>query len=863
MQSNNLQIAPQGVRPVVHASQFDDGRQIKFKLYDGSTAYTPPVGATINVEGIKPDNHGFSYACTWSGNEVTFALTQQMTVIAGTVNCELRILDGDDSNIGTLNFILDVESSPINENTIISDTELPVVIALATAQVEEAEAWAVGTKDGTPVTSDDPQYNNSAKYWANQVGGQTQGAEAWAVGTKDGVPVTSDDPQYHNNSKYYAEQASTAASGVDAYALKAEGYAIGKQNGTPVSSGSPYYHNNAEYYAGQASSSATAADSAADRAEAAVINEPYIGANGNWFVYDFSTQAYVDTNVDATGPAGADGEDGAPGATGNGIASITKTGTSGLVDTYTILFTDGTSTTFTVTNGANGTGSGDMMSADYDPNSTVKNDGGIVAYVADQLSGFSTNLSGLSDVDLTNLSAGQTLTYDSVNQKWVNTSLATVATSGSYNDLSNKPSLATVATSGAYSDLSGTPTLATVATSGAYSDLSGTPTLATVATSGDYGDLLNKPTLGTAAAKASTNAVTQSSTDLVESGAVYTEINSLNSALSNKADNSKAYQTDDTTETVLASDDVLPFYDTSATAKRKMTVQKFGEQLISNPNLLDNPWFTVNQRGANSFTGGNSWEYGFVDRWMCRNLTASLNNDGSVSLAYSGSGVQSFLQKMDSELANKLVGKVCTISFLFGDDSIVSKSFKFPAVNTTTNIFLDNIHELFCVYVGNAGFDLRNNKGEAQTITIKAMKLELGTVSTLAMDTAPNYATELLKCQRYFVRHTFNTSSGFNYMDAYNTSNANMLFPLPTSMRTTPTMAISDITRLRVGSVVSGGLARALTASDSFSLTSSSSNWIVYPKLKVNDSGFTAGSRYYVALINADSPAYADFSADL
>jgi hypothetical protein len=36
---------------------------------------------------------------------------------------------------------------------------------------------------------------------------------------------------------------------------------------------------------------------------------------------------------------------------GVGIVSITKTGTSGLVDTYTILMTDGTSTTFTVTNG--------------------------------------------------------------------------------------------------------------------------------------------------------------------------------------------------------------------------------------------------------------------------------------------------------------------------------------------------------------------------------------------------------------------------------------------------------------------------------------------------------------------------------
>ena len=38
-----------------------------------------------------------------------------------------------------------------------------------------------------------------------------------------------------------------------------------------------------------------------------------------------------------------------------GIASIAKTGTSGLVDTYTITYADGDTTTFTVTNGANGT----------------------------------------------------------------------------------------------------------------------------------------------------------------------------------------------------------------------------------------------------------------------------------------------------------------------------------------------------------------------------------------------------------------------------------------------------------------------------------------------------------------------------
>jgi len=73
--------------------------------------------------------------------------------------------------------------------------------------------------------------------------------------------------------------------------------------------------------------------------------------------------------------------------------------------------------------------------------------------------------------------------------------LATVATSGQYNDLIGKPTLSTVATTGAYSDLSGKPSLSTVATSGAYSDLSGKPTLSTVASTGAYTDLIGIPTI--------------------------------------------------------------------------------------------------------------------------------------------------------------------------------------------------------------------------------------------------------------------------------------------------------------------------------------------------------------------------------
>lgn len=54
------------------------------------------------------------------------------------------------------------------------------------------------------------------------------------------------------------------------------------------------------------------------------------------------------------GADGVDGQDGIDGVDGVGILSVVKSGTVGLVDTYAISFTDGSSTTFTVSNGVDG-----------------------------------------------------------------------------------------------------------------------------------------------------------------------------------------------------------------------------------------------------------------------------------------------------------------------------------------------------------------------------------------------------------------------------------------------------------------------------------------------------------------------------
>ncbi len=81
--------------------------------------------------------------------------------------------------------------------------------------------------------------------------------------------------------------------------------------------------------------------------------------------------------------------------------------------------------------------------------------------------------------DLTNDGADNTSTYVEADE------LATVATSGSYNDLSNKPTIPAAQVNSDWSANSG------------VAQILNKPTLATVATSGSYNDLLNKPTIPT------------------------------------------------------------------------------------------------------------------------------------------------------------------------------------------------------------------------------------------------------------------------------------------------------------------------------------------------------------------------------
>lgn len=185
-ETKNVNVVPGGTTPVIHVSQGDIGRQIVLNITDGSGTYDL-TGCTVTIAGTKPSGLGFSKTGTVSGSTVTIVTNKEMTGEYGSIACELKITKNQDK-IGTANMILAVERDPHPDGT--TDGLADDLIPALTLLVERVEA-AVAKEE------------------------VLHEAEAWAVGERDGVPVDEDDDTYHNNSKWYADQAAlseTAAS---------------------------------------------------------------------------------------------------------------------------------------------------------------------------------------------------------------------------------------------------------------------------------------------------------------------------------------------------------------------------------------------------------------------------------------------------------------------------------------------------------------------------------------------------------------------------------------------------------------------------------------------------------------------------
>lgn len=162
----------------------------------------------------------------------------------------------------------------------------------------------------------------------------------------------------------------------------------------------------------------------------------------------------------------------------------------------------------------------------------------------------------------------------------------------------------------------------------------------------------------------------------------------------------------------------------------------------TNPNLLDNSWFTVNQRGQASYTGSVYT----VDRWKETDIDTTINADNTLSLICVGADPV-FFQPLPYD--SDFVGKPFTLSLMFSDDDIFTETLTMPASGNVFSTLYRNAR------VGLS--TISNTQHQFQIILvndvqIKAAKLEYGTVSTLANDLKPNYLDEFNKCKQYFYR---------------------------------------------------------------------------------------------------------------
>ena len=140
----NLNLIPDTTElPVLHCSQFDDGRIMYADLFEGDQPFILAEGSVVKVNIRKLDNNVISNVCTYETIEnefsrVTITATEQMTACYGRSYGELQI-SVNDTVIGTLNFYFDVERDPM-QGGIDSASEIDNL----TSQIEDIVEEVIG-----------------------------------------------------------------------------------------------------------------------------------------------------------------------------------------------------------------------------------------------------------------------------------------------------------------------------------------------------------------------------------------------------------------------------------------------------------------------------------------------------------------------------------------------------------------------------------------------------------------------------------------------------------------------------------------------------------------------------------------------
>lgn len=136
MEKVKINIVPKGLKPACYVSQNDNGRVVRFELFDELTPYTLDGSETITITVVRPDGVELvSSVVNTEDSYIDVVFNDDMTAIAGIADCELTITDGE-TVLGSRNFDMNIEIDAYNGKDVVIETATGVIASFNT-EVED------------------------------------------------------------------------------------------------------------------------------------------------------------------------------------------------------------------------------------------------------------------------------------------------------------------------------------------------------------------------------------------------------------------------------------------------------------------------------------------------------------------------------------------------------------------------------------------------------------------------------------------------------------------------------------------------------------------------------------------------------
>jgi len=291
---------------------------------------------------------------------------------------------------------------------------------------------------------------------------------------------------------------------------------------------------------------------------------------------------------------------------------------------------------------------------------------------------------------------------------------------------------------------------------------------------------------------------------------------------------------------------------------------------MCNPNLLINPDFKINQRGQTEYRvtrRAYTFDMWCVESWSGE-AKITINRDSSVTIAAPSEGDVFFYQTIEKEINRELVAQTLEVKSLSGICDFFMRMAQPPYAASDYNYIsiksegiISNICRIYnsdnpnydglwqCIMLIKAG----------STITLNAVKLELGEFSTLANEIV-DHAAELRKCQRYFYRTNAISRNWITY-EAIARESSKIAFRLPIPpMRSLPTVTLSNTLAKMLP--CPGVPSVSISINSIFEVDYAQGDAEIVFQANTSDTGKVAGDRFLI-LLGEKGEGSIDFSAEL